>query len=193
MEHGLASLIVDMPDAKLQAVARHWMTLHYAGGGIPRLRAVDALQLGQALSDIWILDLHDDGMPRVHLAGETLADWFGRCLKGLRLSEIYNADMLPLILNMVRQVSETPAILLQQAHSLPTNRSFTVPFHRLALPLCDDAGAIRHVLGISVFSSRAGHGQGPVRTSIERERLYPLRVTAAERAASTERAAAMVA
>lgn len=184
MDHGLASLIVDMPDAKLQSVARHWLTLYYAANGIPRLRNVDALQLRQALADIWILDLHDDGMPRVHLAGETLADWFGRSLKGLPLDTIYNADTLPVVLDTVRQVSETPAILMQQARSLPTARSFTVPFHRLAMPLCDDAGVIRHVLGVSVFSTRDGHGQGPAQTSIEREWLYPLSVAAAERVAA---------
>lgn len=184
MEHGLASLIVDMPDAKLQAVARHWMTLHYAVGGIPSLRQLDPLQFRLALADIWILDLHDDGMPRVRLAGETLADWFGRCLKGLPLDAIYNANTLPVVLGMARQVSETPAILLQQARNLPTSRSFTVPFHRLALPLCNDDGAIGHILGISVFSNRDGHGHGAEHTSIEREWIYPLTAAAAERNAA---------
>ncbi len=192
MEHGLASLIVDMPDAKLQAVARHWATLYYATGGIPRLRDIDALQLRLALADIWILDLHDDGMPRIRLAGETLADWFGRCLKGVPLDVIYNAETLPVVQGMVQQVSGTPAILLQHARSLPTNRSFTVPFHRLALPLRNDNDAIGHVLGVSVFSSRDGHGHGAERTSIEREWVYPLAMAAAERT-TTERTAAMVA
>jgi hypothetical protein len=183
MDSGLTSLIGDIPDPKIRIVAQHWLDLYRQGGAIPRLREIDALQLRHALADTWILDLHDDGMPRIRLAGETLADWFGRCLKGLRLDEVYNAEILPLILDMVRRATDPPAVLLQHASSTPAMRSFSVPFDRLILPLCDDAGAIRHVLGISVFSSRAGHGHGPERTSIETEKRYPVRPAVAERAA----------
>lgn len=183
MDSGLASLIGDIPDPKIRIVAQHWLDLYRQGGAIPRLREIDALQLRQALPDTWLLDLHDDGMPRIRLAGETLADWFGRCLKGLRLDQVYNAEMLPLILGMVHRVVDTPGIMLQHASSTPTTRSFAVPFDRLILPLCDDAGAIRHVLGVSVFSRRDGHGHGPERTSIETETLYPVHPAVAERAA----------
>ncbi|MFN4309843.1 MAG: PAS domain-containing protein [Ferrovibrio sp.] len=183
MDSGLASLIGDIPDPKIRLVAQHWLNLYRQAGGIPSLRLIDPLQLHQALPDTWILDLHDDGMPSIRLAGETLADWFGRSLKGLRLDEVYNAQMLPLMLDMVRRVTDTPGILLQHASSTPATRSFAVPFDRLILPLCDDAGAIRHVLGVSVFSSRDGHGHGPERTSIETEKLYRVGPAMTEHAA----------
>jgi hypothetical protein len=157
------------------AVAQHWLTLYRAGSNrVPALRDLDPLQFPAALPDIWIVNHDADGRFRFHLLGQNMIDWHGSNPKGLSFEDIYTPEMLPVVTAMIRGVIERPAICYQQALSMTRNRSLPVPIERIALPLADADGNIRHLFGVTVFKTTEGHGDGPLRTEIQLDAWYPV-------------------
>lgn len=175
MDRPLSSLLDILTLPGHRTVALHWLSLYRAGGNqVPALRDLDPLQFPAGLPDIWIVNHDPDGRFRFHLLGQNMIDWHGSNPKGLSFEEIYTPALLPVVTEMVRRVIGQPAICYQQAQSVTRNRSLPVPIERIALPLADADGRVRHLFGVTVFKTRDGHGSGAEQTEIQRTDWYPV-------------------
>jgi hypothetical protein len=174
MTRTLHTLLADLGQPGHRAVAEHWIALYRRKGGIPPLSAIDPLQFPRALADAWIVDAEDGDRFRIRLMGETLVHWYGRNPKGLYYEDLFAPAILPVVTQQSRQVVQAPCILYHQMQS--TIPDWTVPasFERLAFPLCDAAGRIRHILGATVFSENTNFGRGGVATRIGSEYRYEI-------------------
>lgn len=175
MERPLASLIETLTLPGHRAVAQHWLTLYRAGGNrVPALASLDPLQFPAALPDIWIVNLEPDGGFRFHLLGEAMIAWQGSNPKGQRFEQIYTPAVLPVISGLARRVIERPAIAYQQGLSQTRNRSLPVPIERIALPLADREGRIRHLFGVTVYKTHETYGSGTERTELQLALWFPV-------------------
>lgn len=182
MDRPLSSLVDSLTLPGHRAIAGHWLALYRAGGNrVPPLSSLDPLQFPAALPDIWIVNLGEDGRFRFHLLGENMIAWQGGNPKGLSFEDIYPAEMVPVVTAMARRMLEQPAITYQQVMSMTRHWSLPIPIERIGLPMADAAGRNRHLVGVTVFRSRLGHGSGVQSSEIRRDDWYP--VAQAERAA----------
>lgn len=171
----LSSLIDALTLPGHRAVAGHWLALYRAAGNrVPALASLDPLRFAAALPDIWIVDQHDDGVFRFHLLGQNMIDWHGSNPKGQTFEEVYTPAVLPAVTAMVREVIDRPAICHQHTLSMTRNRLSPVPAERIALPLADTDGRVRHLFGVTVYKTRDGHGDGMIRNDIQSEQWYPV-------------------
>lgn len=175
MDRPLSELLARLTLPGHRAATQHWLDLYSAAGHrVPALRDLDPLRFPAALPDIWIVNREPDDRFRFHLLGQNMIDWHGSNPKGLSLEDIYPPAMLPVVTALVRRVTEQSAISFQQAQSLTRNRSLPVPIERIALPLADAQGRVRHLFGVTVFMTREGHGSGPLRTELQVDDWYPV-------------------
>ncbi len=153
----LDTLLSDLRLPGHRALAAHWLALHDAAGRrIPALSSIDPLQFAPALKDAWIVDAEEDGRFRMRLGGETLTDWYGFSTRGRLYEEMFGPAALPLVTEQTRRVLQTPCIGYHRVHPEIAERDHTVPaaFERLALPLTDAEGRIRHMIGATRFIGR---------------------------------------
>lgn len=163
----------DVPPGPLQVLVRHWLDLyHRAGGRVPALRAVDALQFGPALKDAWIIDAGADGRFRFRLCGETLADWYGFNPRGRAYEEVFHAQALPQVIAQTRMVLDRPMAMFQRQSAVIADRSAPAGFCRVGLPLADAEGRVRHMLGATRFDEVVFNGRGSIATWPEFECGY---------------------
>jgi hypothetical protein len=168
-------------DERLRRLLQHW--LDRRGDGLaPRRSAIDPTAIGSILSGVWMCDYEPtDRRFRMRLAGEDINRLYGRNVTQCYFEEIIEPAMLPDILRRYRRVVEEPAILHCGGHIyLASNRSEVG--ERLVLPLMDDSGAIRHVIGASVYRMDLKVGGGPIMRESMTETFTPLHEAATERA-----------
>ena len=178
----LDTLPADLRATNHRSVAEHWLDLYRRHDDIPPLSALDPLHFPRALVDAWIVDAEDDGRFRILVAGETLVRWYGRNPKGLYFEDIFSPAMLPVVIRQSRQVVQTPCILYHQMQTTIPDWSVPAAFDRVAFPLRDAVGHIRHILGATVFANDPSLGRGGESTRIGVE--YQYEIPAALQAAS---------
>lgn len=157
----------------MRRLLRHW--LEGRGGGLaPRRSAIDPTAIGPILSSVWMCDYEPaDRRFRMRLAGEEINRLYGRNVTQCYFEEIIEPAVLPDVLRRYRRVVEEPAILHCGGHIyLASNRSEVG--ERLVLPLTDDGGAIRHVIGASVYRMELKLGEGPIMRELMTETFTPL-------------------
>lgn len=175
MDRPLSSLVDSLTLPGHRAIAGHWLTLYRAAQNrVPPLSSLDPLQFPAALPDIWVVNLGEDGRFRFHLLGENMIAWQGGNPKGLSFEDIYPPEMLPVVTAMARRVLEQPAISYQQIMSMTRNWSLPIPIERIGLPMADAEGRHRHLIGVTVFRSRQGHGSGVQSSEIRRDDWFPV-------------------
>ncbi|MEK9970129.1 MAG: PAS domain-containing protein [Ferrovibrio sp.] len=158
-----------------RAAAEHWLALYGAAGNrVPKLRDLDPLRFPAALPDVWIVDHGDDGRFRFHLLGQNMIDWRGANAKGLSFEEIYPPDRVPVVNSMALRVISEPAISHQQMLSRIRDWSLPIPVDRIAMPVCDEAGRIRHMFGVTIVRGQPGQGGDTEQIELQRDDWYPL-------------------
>jgi hypothetical protein len=171
----LASLIDALTLPGHRAIARHWLALYRdAGNQVPALSRLDPLQFAAALADSWIVNFCEDGRFRFHLLGQNMIRWRGANAKGMSFEEIYPVEVLPIVNGMARRVIEQPAISYQQMQSQIRDWSLPIPVERIALPMADSSGRIRHMFGATVIRARPGQDGGGERIELQRDDWYPV-------------------
>lgn len=164
---------IALPSHRL--MVRHWLDLFAAGGNrIPCFRALDPLQFFAALSDIWIVQLRDDGHLYFHLVGQSLVDWYGYSPKGKSMEEVYPPAMVPLINALSEGILGKPGIYYQKAFSVTPHWSVAIPMERIGMPLTDEQGRLRFVAGVTTFLDRNGGGSGAVTSHVAQEWWYQI-------------------
>jgi len=175
VDRPLSSLLGTLTLPGHRAATQHWLDLYRAAGNrVPALSSLDPLRFPAALPDTWIVDRDDAGVFRFHLLGQHMIDWHGSNPKGQTFEEVYTPAVLPVVTAMVRQVIDRPAICHQHTLSTTRTRLSPVPSERIALPLADSNGRIRHLFGVTVYKTRDGHGDGLIRNDIQSEQWYPV-------------------
>jgi hypothetical protein len=148
-------------DERLRRLLRHW--LECRGGGLaPKRSVIDPTAIGPILSSVWMCDyLPDERRFRMRLAGEDINRVYGRNVTQCTFEEIITPALLPDLMRRYRRVVEEPAIMHCAGNIyLASDRSDVG--ERLVLPLADDSGAIRHVIGASVYRMELKAGEGPI-------------------------------
>ncbi len=146
---------------RLRRLLRHW--LECRGGAVaPKRSAIDPTAIGPILSSVWLCDYEPaDRRFRMRLAGEEINRLYGRNVTQCYFEEIIAPALLSDVMQRYRRVVEQPAIMHCGGHIyLASNRSEVG--ERLVLPLADDSGAIRHVIGASVYRMELKAGEGPI-------------------------------
>lgn len=169
MDRPLAGLLNDLELPGHRAVAEHWLGLYRQDGSIPALSEIDPLHFHRALPDAWIVDATDDGHFRFRLMGETLMQWYGRNTKGLYYEDLFPAAVVPLLMTQSGMVLTRPCAGFQRVHTDVADVHMPRVLERLTFPLRDKAGAIRHILGNSIFNRDPAAGPAP-----DLEYWYPI-------------------
>jgi hypothetical protein len=164
-------------DGRLRRLLRHW--LERRGGGVaPRRSAIDPTAIGPILSSVWMCDYEPaDRRFRMRLAGEDINRLYGRNVTQCYFEEIIAPALFSDLVERYRRVVEEPAIMHCGGHIyLASDRSEVG--ERLVLPLADDSGAIRHVIGASVYRMELKAGEGPIMRDTMTNTFTPLTTTA---------------
>jgi hypothetical protein len=174
----LSQLLQDVELPGHVALAQHWLDLYARHGRIPRLADIDPTQFPKALADVWMVDAESDGRFRVRLTGQTLVTWYGRSPKGLYYEELFGPEILPVVVAQANRVLHGRSIGLHQMNTTVPDWSIPASFRRLAMPLADGEGRLRHMIGATLFSNdshhEASHGKGGIATQMQHELWYAI-------------------
>src|SRR5262249_15711654 len=157
----------------LRCLLRHW--LEQRGEELaPRRSAIDPTAIGPILSSVWMCDyLPADRRFRMRLAGEDINQVYGRNITTSSFEDIITPALLLDAIRRYRGVVEEPAIMQCAGHIyLASNRSEVG--ERLVLPLADNNGAIRHLIGATVYRTNLKASEGPITHESMVETFTPL-------------------
>lgn len=121
------------------------------GRPMPARQDIDPLEIGWALSRIFLMDYGPEQGFVYRLAGAEISNVFERAnLKGLRLQDVVKPGRWPLIEGAWRRVVDGPAVVCMTG-MVYYGVDRTSAGERLLLPLADDAdGPVTGVLGMTV-------------------------------------------
>lgn len=173
MDRPLNALLSDLRLPGHLQLAEHWLELYQNHGHrVPSLSTLDPIRFPKALADSWIVDAEDGDRFRIRLSGETLVSWYGFNPKGRYYEELFAPAILPVVTEQSRRVVADPAICYHRMHT--TIPDWTVPafFERLALPLADAEGRVRHLVGATLFLGEADHGKGGKAAVVDADYWY---------------------
>ena len=131
-----------VPDPKLAFLLDYWKGLLPPDGGLPLRSRIDVLDMIPAVGNILLLDVERDGFDaRYRVYGSAVADRGGRDWTGKTVSEMNAAMQTPVAL-MYRAAYRCAYVTgrpLYTEHESPMHLAVQ-HWHRLVLPLADDAG-----------------------------------------------------
>lgn len=165
-------------DERLRRLLQHWMAGR-AGALLPKRSAIDPTAIGPILASVWMCDyLPEERRFRMRLVGEDINRLYGRNVTNCMFEEIITPTLLPDLLHRYRRVVEDPSIMHCAGNIyLASDRSEVG--ERLVLPLADESGAIRHVIGASVYRMELRAGEGPITRESMLNTFTPLATSAA--------------
>jgi len=153
----------DIPDdvrLTLHAAGRPALTLLDSwcgvrvGRAVPGRRDFDPTRLGRYLAKVYLYQFDDDAGDFIcRLAGEQVHEAWGLRIRGLSLREVVGDQNHPAALLRWRAVVDTPLIqygILEEK----TGRSTRRIGERLIVPMRDDDGQVRLVLGLGDYEVR---------------------------------------
>lgn len=146
---------------------------------MPPLSRIDPLRFPKALADCWIIDAEADGRFRVRLAGEAMKEWYGFNPKGRCYEELFAPAVLPILHDLSRRVIDAPSIGYQRMRTNAPAWRDPAFFDRIALPLADADGRIRHLLGATQLKDPADQGKSSLESSVEANYWYTIPSAAA--------------
>ena len=116
---------------------------------------------------------------RMRLVGEDINRLYGRNVTNCMFEEIITPTLLPDVMQRYRRVVEDPSIMHCAGNIyLASDRSEVG--ERLVLPLADESGAIRHVIGASVYRMELRAGEGPITRESMVNTFTPLTASAGQ-------------
>lgn len=145
----------DMAAEKLGFLLQYWNGLRH-GTNLPRTSEIDPLQMRQALGHVMLIDSIEDGRDfRYRLYGSLLVGVSGFDMTGRLLSN-HGASVWVIEFSLA-----TYRAALRRREPIFTTRSpigaqYTAQWHRVAMPLVDETGAVVRFLAGTVPLSRNG-------------------------------------
>jgi len=171
-DQGRGTLSGLVADPNLRKLFDYWRDRRQ-GRLIPSKDDIDPLDIGWALSRIFLLDYDSDEGFRYRLAGDDIARVFGRGnLKGLNLRDLVNPDRIEAIENIWRQVVDGRNVVCMKGMVyFGVDR---IPIgERILLPLVDGGtDKVTGLLGMTVCEWVAG--DVPEEVKLARYRSVPV-------------------
>ena len=135
---------------QLLKLLRVWLDSRREGAMVPYRSDLDPVALGRAglMPDLWLVESDDKGGFFYRLAGENINQVFGQSLRGKHISEVYTDEALAEVLGRWGEMlansfgfhTRGTVIAAREVHG-----------ERLVLPLCDDNGAVRYLIGATDY------------------------------------------
>ncbi|WP_341703870.1 PAS domain-containing protein [Ferrovibrio sp.] len=170
MDRPLHCLAEDIALPAHRRLAADWLALSAAAGNrVPALRDFDPGRHAGIADDLWILDAEPHGQLRFRLAGRNLSLWYGTDLAGRTLLQTYVPALAADLGKLAQALLQRPCAGWHRGRHRIPGWVVPVPFERIGLPLCDDAGQIRHLAGFTRLGALA---EPPPET--DRLHFYPL-------------------
>lgn len=145
----------DLQSTKLRFLLEYWTSLR-DGDRLPLTRAIDPIRMRPALGYVMLIDVIDGGRDfRYRLYGTMLAAVSGFDMTGRLLSNHgASVDVIEFSLATCRAVviRREPVFTART----PTGALYTSRWHRIAMPLVDEAGTVVRLLVGTVPLSHAG-------------------------------------
>ena len=126
----------------------HWLARR-GDRVVPLRRDIDPLAFKKLLPDCWIYRLRDNGEFHCTLAGDEIRQSWNQTLMGRPAHHVIGAEDYRYIARRWLMVIERPALLYS------TQRKMNIPkrSERLVLPVADDDGTVRQILGASRYDA----------------------------------------
>lgn len=151
-----------MSDPILDSLKQYWEKLR-AGRLAPYRSEIDPRQFEHALENMFILELVDDNVVRVRLAGMRLCELMGMEVRGMSPETFVMQEDRARFGTLVQQVAQTPAVVEIALETVDfRGRSGTA--YMLLMPLRNDFGEITRILGC--ISDHGEDFDAPVRFRI---------------------------
>lgn len=172
----IETVVPRISDARVRALYEFWLARSEMTR-VPTRRELDPTQIPSVLSIVWLYELEEEtDRFRCRLAGESIGDRYGGSIRGRYVEDILGSEVGREVDAHYRRILDLPAL----GHSVgrvysPIGR--TGLGERILLPLCDDEGRHRLVLGATAYAWFAGDARPDdtdetVRSTIPLEHVF---------------------
>lgn len=121
------------------------------GRDVPSRADIDPIEIPWALPWTFLMDYEHPNVFRYRLAGQELADVFGRNLKGCTLEDVLPPETLPSVTGRWMPLVETRAVICMKGLVYKAKDRLPVG-ERIMLPLAEEAGGpITGLLGMTMY------------------------------------------
>ena len=160
-------------DERLRRLLSHWLERRSEDIAPPRT-AIDPMAIAPILSSVWMCDfLPAERRFRMRLAGEEINRIYGRNIVHCYFEDVIAPTMLADVMRRYRRIVEEPAVMHCGGHIYLASERSQVG-ERIVLPLADEAGALMHVIGASIFRPDPLVNEGPIVRESMVETFTPL-------------------
>lgn len=157
----------------LCTLARWWIA-SYEDGALPKRREIDVSAIRSTLPHIWLVAYFPDTDEFYYrLAGERVNDTFGFSLRGKRLDQVVGAHILETARAHYHHVLQTPGAVHARGR-VYSQSGRHCDGERLALPLADDNGTPKFIIGATEYGRQSLYGQRGVAAEDLHEELLSL-------------------
>ena len=179
MWDSIETAVPRIADSRVKALYEFWL----ARSGmerVPTRRELDPTQIPTVLSIVWLYELEEEtDRFRCRLAGESIGDRYGGSIRNRYVEDILGPEVGREVDAHYRRILAMPAI----GHSVgrvysPIGR--TGLGERILLPVTDDEGRSRLILGATAYAWFAGdakleHPEETIRRTIPLEHIFAAR------------------
>ncbi len=156
----LADFFARIQSPALQEVASHWNSAR-AGRAMPGWRDIDATAIAPHLHMVWAWRYdRATGIFIGRLAGETIAQVFGRPVRGVRLEEFFAGRNPEVVAGDFVRIVTGPALMHCVGTARPPLRHDRAN-ERIALPLADDGVHADGLIGATIYDLYGSWSQRP--------------------------------
>jgi len=122
------------------------------GRGLPSRADIDPIEIPWALPWIFLMDYEEPETFRYRLAGQELADVFGRNLKGCSLQDVLSAEALPSVTERWMPLVDSRAVICMKGMVYEAKGRLPIG-ERIMLPLADEPdGPVTGLLGMTIYT-----------------------------------------
>ena len=137
------SPVLDVPEHKLAFLYNYWEAIREAKGRLPARKDIDVLELREAIGNIMMLDVLEEGFDaRYRVYGTGVAEYAGNDWTGTTVSEMSRKTTTPAAL-LYRACYLAVYRTIRPIYTETTSPSWLSPkvWRRMILPYADDNGA----------------------------------------------------
>ncbi len=160
----LVEHVPEIEDQRLSDLLQYWCTKR-RGRAVPAFKDIDPIEIPSLLTYLWIHD-YDPGSDRfrVRLMGEAVRSTYSGPVAGADVEELVTPAAYPVVAERYRTVLTMPAI----GHGSGRIYGHTIGRvgggERLYLPLADEEGRTRMILGATIYKLLDDPQDGPEAT-----------------------------
>jgi len=169
-----------MRSANARSLFNYWLSLKGAAPA-PARKAIEPRPMKAMLDEIFILDWHDRDLVSFRLAGTALCERMGRELRDMNFLALFTGDCRRTVRSLMENMMHSGDCgVLAATAETPSGMVLEVEY--LLLPLTDDEGRIRMILGGAFAEPAKARLMDPpvLRQSVEGVRVVDERTPLAE-------------